>query len=250
MALRDAGAEVIYLGLRRTVAEIVQAAVDEDADVIGISVLSGRAPRPGRATCCERDAQRGLEDVPVVLGGTIPAGDVDGAARARRRGASSRWAPSCADVVDGILGLGRTTGSGVRRDARRDRSRPTPAYPSPRSTPPTTSRVAGRPRRRLGLPGRAAVHPRAVPVDVPRAAVDDAPVRRVRFAGGDERALPLPAGARADGAVGRVRPADAARLRLGAPDGARRGGTGGRRDRHRRRHGRPVRRAAAGRRCR
>jgi methylmalonyl-CoA mutase C-terminal domain/subunit len=41
MALRDAGAEVIYLGLRRTVAEIVTAAVEDDADVIGISVLSG-----------------------------------------------------------------------------------------------------------------------------------------------------------------------------------------------------------------
>ena len=44
MALRDAGAEVIYLGLRRTPEEIWRAAVEEDADVVGVSVLSGAPP--------------------------------------------------------------------------------------------------------------------------------------------------------------------------------------------------------------
>ncbi len=76
MALRDAGAEVIYLGLRRSVAEIVQAAADDDADVIGISVLSGAHMALAEQLLRERDA-RGMSGVPVVLGGTIPAGDVD-----------------------------------------------------------------------------------------------------------------------------------------------------------------------------
>ncbi len=76
MALRDAGAEVIYLGLRRSVAEIVQAAADDDADVIGISVLSGAHVPLAAELLRERDA-RGMTEVPVVLGGTIPAGDAD-----------------------------------------------------------------------------------------------------------------------------------------------------------------------------
>jgi methylmalonyl-CoA mutase C-terminal domain/subunit len=74
MALRDAGAEVVYLGLRRSVAEIVQAASDDDADVIGISVLSGAHLALTAELLHERDA-RGIADVPVVVGGTIPAGD-------------------------------------------------------------------------------------------------------------------------------------------------------------------------------
>jgi methylmalonyl-CoA mutase C-terminal domain/subunit len=76
MALRDAGAEIIYLGLRRSVAEIVQAAADDDADIIGISVLSGAHLELAGALLREREA-KGLGDVPVVLGGTIPAKDVE-----------------------------------------------------------------------------------------------------------------------------------------------------------------------------
>jgi methylmalonyl-CoA mutase C-terminal domain/subunit len=76
MALRDAGAEVIYLGLRRSVAEIVRAAVDEDADVIGISVLSGAHLELASDLLREREA-RGRAEVPVVLGGTIPETDVE-----------------------------------------------------------------------------------------------------------------------------------------------------------------------------
>jgi methylmalonyl-CoA mutase C-terminal domain/subunit len=76
MALRDAGAEVIYLGLRRSVAEIVRAADDEDADVIGISVLSGAHLELAADLLRERET-RGLAQVPVVLGGTIPATDIE-----------------------------------------------------------------------------------------------------------------------------------------------------------------------------
>jgi len=73
-ALRDAGMEVIYTGLRQTPEQIVTAALQEDADVIGLSILSGAhnhiAPR-----LMELLKQKGLDDVLVVIGGIIP--DVD-----------------------------------------------------------------------------------------------------------------------------------------------------------------------------
>lgn len=74
-ALRDAGMEVIYTGLRQTPEQIVSAALQEDADVIGLSILSGAhnhiAPRLMQLL---RD--KALEDVLVVLGGIIPDADV------------------------------------------------------------------------------------------------------------------------------------------------------------------------------
>lgn len=72
-ALRDAGCEVIYLGLRRSAAEIVSAAVDEDVDVIGLSVLSGAHLGLTRKVLAE--LERESADIPVVLGGTIPVSD-------------------------------------------------------------------------------------------------------------------------------------------------------------------------------
>jgi methylmalonyl-CoA mutase C-terminal domain/subunit len=74
-ALRDAGMEVIYTGLRQTPEQIVTAALQEDADVIGLSILSGAhnhiAPR-----LMELLKEKGLEDVLVVIGGIIPDVDV------------------------------------------------------------------------------------------------------------------------------------------------------------------------------
>jgi methylmalonyl-CoA mutase C-terminal domain/subunit len=73
-ALRDAGMEVIYTGLRQTPEQIVAAALQEDADVIGLSILSG-----AHMHICPRImdllGQEGLSDVLVVIGGIIP--DVD-----------------------------------------------------------------------------------------------------------------------------------------------------------------------------
>jgi len=73
-ALRDAGMEVIYTGLRQTPEQIVGAALQEDADVIGLSILSGAhmhiCPR-----VMELLKEKGLDDVLVVVGGIIP--DVD-----------------------------------------------------------------------------------------------------------------------------------------------------------------------------
>ena len=74
-ALRDAGMEVIYTGLRQTPELIVSAALQEDADVIGLSILSGAhnhiVPR-----LMELIREKGLEDVLVVIGGIIPDVDV------------------------------------------------------------------------------------------------------------------------------------------------------------------------------
>ena len=73
-ALRDAGMEVIYTGLRQTPEQIVAAALQEDADAIGLSILSGAhmhiCPR-----VMELLEEKGLKDVLVVVGGIIP--DVD-----------------------------------------------------------------------------------------------------------------------------------------------------------------------------
>ena len=73
-ALRDAGYEVIYTGIRQTVDVIVAIAADEDVDLIGLSILSGAHVGITRRLLAAL-AGRGLEDVPVVVGGTIPASD-------------------------------------------------------------------------------------------------------------------------------------------------------------------------------
>ena len=75
-ALRDAGMEVIYTGLHQTPEQIVETVLEEDADALGISVLSGAhmtlVPR-----ILELMAERGVDDVCVVVGGTIPADDAE-----------------------------------------------------------------------------------------------------------------------------------------------------------------------------
>jgi methylmalonyl-CoA mutase C-terminal domain/subunit len=76
-ALRDAGMEVIYTGLRQTPEMIVDAALQEDVDVIGLSILSGAhgslVPRVMRLL-----KEKGLERVAVFVGGIIPGADVPG----------------------------------------------------------------------------------------------------------------------------------------------------------------------------
>ena len=74
-ALRDAGMEVIYIGLRQTPEQIVAAALQEDADVIGLSILSGAHMHICPRLMSLLEAQ-GLLDVLVVVGGIIPALDI------------------------------------------------------------------------------------------------------------------------------------------------------------------------------
>jgi len=88
-ALRDAGMEVIYTGLHQTPEQIVETVIQEDADAVGISILSGAhmtlVPR-----VVELLREREAEDVLVVVGGTIPADDV---AALKEQGVSDVFTP-------------------------------------------------------------------------------------------------------------------------------------------------------------
>jgi len=75
-ALRDAGFEVIYTGLKRTPEEIVEEAMQEDVDVIGLSILSGAHLPLARKLLAGLKAA-GAEEIAVVVGGIIPAADVE-----------------------------------------------------------------------------------------------------------------------------------------------------------------------------
>lgn len=99
-ALRDAGMEVIYTGLRQTPEQIVSAALQEDVDAIGISILSGAhntiVPR-----ICELLRAQGLSDVLLVVGGIIPDEDI---AKLKKAGVSEVFQPgaSTVEIVDFI----------------------------------------------------------------------------------------------------------------------------------------------------
>ncbi len=99
-ALRDAGMEVIYTGLRQTPEMIVEAALQEDVDVVGLSVLSGaHMTLVPKITAMLR--QRGADDVLVVVGGIIPEHDVPAL---RSAGVAEVFGPgtSTTDIVDFI----------------------------------------------------------------------------------------------------------------------------------------------------
>ena len=74
-ALRDAGMEVIYTGLRQTPEMVVEAALQEDADAIGLSILSG-AHMPLVKRIIELMHEQEMQDVPLFLGGIIPNDDI------------------------------------------------------------------------------------------------------------------------------------------------------------------------------
>jgi methylmalonyl-CoA mutase, C-terminal domain len=74
-ALRDAGMEVVYTGLHQTPEQIVEAAVQEDADAVGLSVLSG-AHMTLFARVVELLRERGADDIVVFGGGIIPQADI------------------------------------------------------------------------------------------------------------------------------------------------------------------------------
>ena len=93
-ALRDAGMEVIYTGIRQTPEMIAEAALQEDVDVVGLSILSG-----AHMALCPRVVEllhgQGMDDVTVLVGGIIPDEDV---------------APLKALGVKGVFGPGTSTG--------------------------------------------------------------------------------------------------------------------------------------------
>jgi methylmalonyl-CoA mutase C-terminal domain/subunit len=99
-ALRDAGMEVIYTGLHQTPEQIVETAIQEDADAVGISILSGAhmtlVPR-----ILELLRANGAEDVLVVVGGTVPQDDAD---ELKKLGVAEVFTPGAGtdDIVDFI----------------------------------------------------------------------------------------------------------------------------------------------------
>ena len=105
-ALRDAGMEVIYTGLHQTPEQIVETAVQEDADAVGISILSGAhmtlVPR-----ILDLLRENGAEDVLVVVGGTIPNDDV---AELTQQGVAAVFTPgaSTQTIVEWVRAHGRT----------------------------------------------------------------------------------------------------------------------------------------------
>lgn len=106
--LRDAGYEVIYTGLRRTPELVVNVAVEEDVDLIGVSVLSGAHEDIVKELLTVRD-EKGLNDVPIVVGGIIPEHDVQtlldlGVAAVLGPGASTG---QIVETVDEVLERGK-----------------------------------------------------------------------------------------------------------------------------------------------
>jgi methylmalonyl-CoA mutase, C-terminal domain len=99
-ALRDAGMEVIYTGLRQTPEMIASAAVQEDVDVIGLSILSG-----AHNTLCPQLMkllhEKGMDDVTVLVGGIIPEADIPAL---KQSGISGIFLPgsSTQDIIDFI----------------------------------------------------------------------------------------------------------------------------------------------------
>lgn len=101
-ALRDAGFEVIYTGIRQTPAMIAEAALQEDVDVVGLSILSG-----AHMTLCPKVVDllraQGQDDVTVLVGGIIPDEDV---AKLQAAGVQGVFGPgtSTQDIVEFIRG--------------------------------------------------------------------------------------------------------------------------------------------------
>jgi methylmalonyl-CoA mutase C-terminal domain/subunit len=101
-ALRDAGMEVIYTGLHQTPEQIVETVIQEDADAVGLSILSG-AHMTLVPKVVELLKQQGIEDVVITVGGTIPADDIP---ELKSLGVSEVFTPgaSTQDIIDFIRG--------------------------------------------------------------------------------------------------------------------------------------------------
>ncbi|MEW6369153.1 MAG: cobalamin B12-binding domain-containing protein [Acidobacteriota bacterium] len=101
-ALREAGMEVIYLGLRQSPEQIAVAALQEDVDVIGLSILSGAHMAIVPAVKAEMQ-QRGLDDVKLLVGGIIPDADVP---ELKALGVDAVFTPgtSTEDIIKAIRG--------------------------------------------------------------------------------------------------------------------------------------------------
>lgn len=102
-ALRDAGMEVIYTGLRQSPEQIIKTAIQEDVDIIGLSILSG-----AHMSICKKVLnlmkENGIENIPVFVGGIIPADD---AKELKKMGIKEVFGPGTplSEIVDKIKEL-------------------------------------------------------------------------------------------------------------------------------------------------
>ncbi len=110
-ALRDAGMEVIYTGLHQTPEQIVETVIQEDADAVGLSVLSGAHMTLVPKVVALLLAQ-GVDDVLVTVGGTIPADDIP---ELKRLGVAGVFTPGA--TTESIIDFIRT--AGTERSPRR-----------------------------------------------------------------------------------------------------------------------------------
>jgi methylmalonyl-CoA mutase C-terminal domain/subunit len=111
-ALRDAGVEVIYTGLHQTPEQIVAAAIQEDADAVGLSILSG-AHMTQFTRVLELLAERGASDIVVFGGGIVPEADI---AELERLGVAKIFTPGAStyDIVEWVeANLGGQPAAGV-----------------------------------------------------------------------------------------------------------------------------------------
>jgi methylmalonyl-CoA mutase, C-terminal domain len=101
-ALRDAGMEVIYTGLHQTPEQIAETVIQEDADAVGLSILSG-AHMTLVPKVVELLKEQGVDDVLVTVGGTIPADDIP---ELERLGVAAVFTPGAGtdEIVDFITG--------------------------------------------------------------------------------------------------------------------------------------------------
>ena len=112
-ALRDAGMEVIYTGLHQTPEQIAETVIQEDADAVGLSILSGAhmtlVPR-----VVELLGEQGVDDVVITVGGTIPADDIPAL---KKLGVAEVFTPgsSTDEIVEFVRGAVSGPGKGAER---------------------------------------------------------------------------------------------------------------------------------------
>jgi methylmalonyl-CoA mutase, C-terminal domain len=132
-ALRDAGMEVVYTGLRATIPAIAAAAVQEDVDVIGLSILSG-----AHESICRRlndELSRREARIPIVVGGIIPAADYE---KLRHLGVAAVFGPESplASVVEAVRQLATNPSTSPFPSHSSSASRSPAPSPSPSTSKP------------------------------------------------------------------------------------------------------------------
>ena len=130
--LRDEGFEVVYTGLRQTPEMIVTAALQEDVDVVGLSILSG-AHMTLVPKVCRQLREKGLDDVLVTVGGIIPDDDVE---PLQAEGVAAVFGPGHHDPRGRRLHPRQRDPARVARVGRRSWPSPRRRAPSPSPRPP------------------------------------------------------------------------------------------------------------------